>query len=80
MHYKNGREAKLGDNVISLELNDDRPVAGVLHKVYPGADACNGKIIASNGHSYMVTLGNCLHLDDIKAAADVTPDTSNKLG
>jgi hypothetical protein len=70
LHYKNGREVKSGDKIISLEHG----VAGVLHSVNAGAETCNGRIAPVSQNDPYVTLSKCLHVDDI-AAADV-PDSS----
>lgn len=56
MHYRNGREAKNGDKIVSF---------GVLHSAVPGNDFCNGNIAiiqSSNDYACMV---DCLHIDDV---------------
>lgn len=70
MHYKNGREAKDGDKIMSLEHG----AAGVLHSTNAGAETCNGRMATVSPNDPWVTLSRCLHVDDI-AAADV-PDSS----
>jgi len=46
MHYRNGREAKNGDKVISLAGYGSGPVrinaVGILFDATPGNDYCNG--------------------------------------
>lgn len=74
MHYKNGREAKEGDKIILLTENLV-PVAGILHTVQPGATACNGRLALLTPNDPYVTIGECLHIDDV-AKADI-PDSSN---
>ncbi len=70
MHYKNGREAKPGDKVINLPTG----LSGILHSPNAQSQTCNGRLaVASNNDPY-VTLGECLHVDDV-AAAEI-PDTS----
>lgn len=71
MHYKNGREAKSGDKVISLELG----MAGMLHTVSAQSDTCNGRIAPISQNDPYVTLSKCLHVDDV-AAAEI-PDSSD---
>ena len=62
MHYRNGREAKPGDRVVNL----DTGTGGILHDLTSG-DACNGRLTPPNPNAECVTIGNCLHLDDIRA-------------
>ena len=62
MHYRNGREAKPGDRVVNL----DTGTGGILHDLTSG-DACNGRLTPPNPNAEYVTIGNCLHLDDIRA-------------
>lgn len=40
MHYKNGREAKVGDKVVGHDGNG-LPISGIVAAGIPGADACN---------------------------------------
>jgi hypothetical protein len=77
MHYKNGREAKNGDKVILLPCYGG-PVAGILYDAQPGNDHCNGKIAIMSGSDRTPDLKECLHFDDVVAAATLNqiPDTS----
>jgi hypothetical protein len=64
MHYRNGREAKNGDRVLSIGF-DGKLTVGVLHEAQPGNDYCNGSLAA-------IPLGgaclcDCLHADDVMA-------------
>jgi len=43
MHYRNGREAKNGDKIVSLQGGTVESV-GVLQDATPGNDYCNGQI------------------------------------
>jgi len=70
MHYKNGREAKAGDKVVNLPTGQ----AGVLHSVNAGSTSCNGRLAQTTTNDPYVTIGECLHMDDI-AAANI-PDSS----
>lgn len=67
MHYRNGREAKNGDNIIQLSMDDKGKVVGfgVLANATPGNDYCNGQIAAlpQNG----ACLCDCIHVDDLAA-------------
>lgn len=72
MHYKNGREAKNGDKVVNLTGG----MTGILHDADPGSQTCNGRLAPTSQNDPYVTIGECLHLDDI-AAAEI-PDASVK--
>ena len=67
MHYKNGREAKAGDKIVNLPTG----LSGVLHSPNAKSETCNGRIAAISQNDPYVTLGECLHLDDIAASAIV---------
>lgn len=64
MHYKNGRMAKEGDVVVNLS----NKVCGILHSTNPGSTTCNGRIAMTSQNDPYVTIGECLHMDDIVAA------------
>lgn len=72
MHYKNGREAKPGDRIMSLTQS----LAGVLYNLNDQSYTCNGRLAATTPNDAYVTLSECLHVDDI-VAADV-PDSTKK--
>jgi hypothetical protein len=72
MHYKNGRPAKEGDKIINLESG----FTGVLHTTNAGSQTCNGRLAQTSHNDPWVTIGECLHIDDIKAAE--IPDSSEK--
>ena len=61
MHYKNGTEAKVGDEVVGVDCNGNA-VGGILVKIHAGTDACNGYVIPFSAvYSYpVVTLNECL--------------------
>lgn len=66
MHYKNGREAKLGDKVVGKDPNGNA-IGGILVSAYPGSETCNGNIVATSvieQNQRLVTLSDCLHVDD----------------
>lgn len=76
MHYKNGREAKNGDKVLLLSAYG-APMVGILYDAQAGNDTCNGKLAACAPNDPMPNLAECLHVDDVKAVADVNgiPDS-----
>jgi argonaute-like protein implicated in RNA metabolism and viral defense len=72
MHYKNGREAKSGDKVVSLA--NGNLVSGILHSVNAESTTCNGRVAVTTQNDPYVNIKDCLHVDDV-VAADV-PDSS----
>ena len=67
MHYRNGREAKNGDIVISLAGGyATNPIngIGVLHSAVAGSDYCNGQIAPINAQMG-ACMCDCLHIDDV---------------
>jgi len=70
MHYRNGREAKNGDKIISLTGYNGSPIGniGVLYDAAPGSDYCNGNIAPIFGGQVVAAcLCDCLHVDDLLA-------------
>ena len=68
MHYRNGREAKNGDKIVSLGFNGSKIEAfGVLHSAVPGNDYCNGNIAPVQPTNAGACLCDCLHVDDLAA-------------
>jgi hypothetical protein len=67
MHYRNGREAKNGDIVISLSGYGDNPInaIGVLHGAVAGNDYCNGTIAPIQEARAGACMCDCLHIDDV---------------
>lgn len=67
MHYRNGREAKNGDLVISLDGYGNAVVnaVGVLHSAVPGNDYCNGSIAPIQPTNKGACLCDCLHIEDV---------------
>ena len=72
MHYKNGREAKVGDKVVDLSGG----LIGILYSVNAQSKTCNGRLAPTSPNDTYVTIGECLHLDDISTAE--IPDTTKK--
>ncbi len=68
MHYRNGREAKNGDRIVKLQVQDGKIVAtGILYGATPGNDYCNGIIAPVQSPTEMACLVDCLHVDDLAA-------------
>ena len=70
MHYRNGREAKNGDKIVSLAGYGTGPVninaIGILSDAKPGNDYCNGMIASIvGGPAVSACLCDCLHVDDL---------------
>jgi len=77
MHFKNGREAKIGDKVVLIPSYGS-PVIGILYDATAGNDYCNGKIAPISPTDPCPSLKECLHLDDVLAAiaaAETKPST-----
>ena len=66
MHYRNGREAKNGDLIVSLDGGKVAAV-GVLHSATPDNDYCNGNIAPTQQPGAIACLCDCLHIDDVAA-------------
>ena len=73
MHYRNGREAKNGDKIVSIAgYYGTSPVninaVGILYDAIPGNDYCNGMIASTIGGPLVAAcLCDCLHADDLAA-------------
>jgi len=69
MHYRNGREAKNGDKVVMLDMDNKGQVVavGVLHSATPGNDFCNGYIAPIQQQVQGACMVDCLHADDVAA-------------
>lgn len=69
MHYRNGREAKNGDKIVSIggygsgvNIN----AIGILFDAKPGSSHCNGSIASTIGGPVVgACLCDCLHADDL---------------
>ena len=78
MHYKNGREAKVGDKVMLIPQYGS-PVVGILYDAVTGNDYCNGKLAPISPSDPCPNLKECLHLEDVLKALPVeVPDSSVK--
>jgi len=76
MHYKNGREAKNGDKVMIVD-GYSKGMVGILYDATPGNDYCNGKLAILSATPPCPNLKECLHLDDVVAAADKSATPAN---
>ncbi len=67
MHYRNGREAKNGDIVLSLSGYNGTIInaLGVLHSAVAGNDYCNGSIAPIQPANAGACMIDCLHIDDV---------------
>lgn len=68
MHYRNGREAKNGDVIVSLGFDGGSVQAvGTLQDAVPGNNYCNGTIAPLTTTPPIACLCDCLHVDDLAA-------------
>lgn len=65
MHYRNGKEAKNGDKIVSLGANGEIIAVGVLHSAVPGNDYCNGYIAPIQNPQYGACICDCLLVGDV---------------
>ena len=69
MHYRNGREAKNGDVIVSINKIESTTVVlrtGLLFNAVPGNDYCNGTLVPlTGGMPEMACLADCFHIDDV---------------
>ncbi len=71
MHYRNGREAKNGDVIVSVVPSNyayGQTVlrTGVLFNAQPGNDYCNGTLVPlTGGVPEGACLADCFHIDDV---------------
>ncbi|MGG6461417.1 hypothetical protein [Solilutibacter silvestris] len=72
MHYRNGREAKNGDKIVSLSGYGSAHLSinaiGILFDAKPGNDYCNGSVASTIGGPVVgACLCDCLHVEDVVA-------------
>jgi hypothetical protein len=76
MHYRNGREAKNGDRIVSIGnvVGPDGATwvpsvvaLGTLYDAKPGNDYCNGSMAPDQNTVTSACLCDCLHVDDLAA-------------
>jgi hypothetical protein len=78
MHYRNGREAKNGDQIVQIDSQGRIVHIGVLFNATPGNDYCNGSIAPTANVTAGACMCDCLHADDLaellkKAELDKRP-------
>ena len=86
MHYRNGREAKNGDKIVSLAgygSTAEIVAVGILYDAKPGNDFCNGSIAPIQQGVTGACLCDCLHVDDLaellkKAGLDKRPSPTKE--
>jgi len=66
MHYRNGREAKNGDRIISIDGYGKIDGVGILHSAVPGNDYCSGAIAPIQETRKGACLCDCLHVEDVE--------------
>jgi hypothetical protein len=57
MHYKNGREAKLGDHVVGTGYNYKGVLIGTVVGLVPGQSSCNIRIAVQTAQVGMFSSG-----------------------
>jgi hypothetical protein len=66
MHYRNGREAKNGDEIVHIGEGGKISGIGILHGATPGSDYCNGYAAST---AYVGVTSACLvdaiHVEDL---------------
>lgn len=68
MHYRNGREAHNGDEVVQINHKGQITDTGVLIRAEAGNDYCNGIIANDKTQSFVgACLCDCLHVEDVAA-------------
>ena len=67
MHYRNGREAKNGDPIVSIGNDGKINAVGVLYGATPGNDYCNGTIAPTQSPQTCACMCDCLHIEDLAA-------------
>lgn len=75
MHYKNGREAKEGDQVIGKFGWPEKARVGTIHSLNAGAVSCNGtvgSIIPGGIIQSSATVGELYHAEDALALCEST--------
>lgn len=75
MHYKNGREAKEGDQMVGVDTNG-KAVGGTLVNLLSGSETCNGNVLPANilWTLPLVSVKDCLHIDDMESTPCDSPE------
>lgn len=72
MHYRNGREAKNRDFIVS-KPGFGPPVIGILYNAVAGNDSCNWRLAIPRSDDPYTNLAECLHVDDANLDGIKTP-------
>lgn len=65
MHYKNGREAKIGDKVVTKDYAGN-PISGIVGHANTQSNSWNLYIYPMRPiDQQRVTASECLHIDDV---------------
>ena len=66
MHYRNGREAKIGDVIVGRGFDGNGvPMLGVVFKQASTSDTCNLTAVPLTvANTVTLTAKECLHIDD----------------
>ena len=68
MHYRNGREAKNGDEIVQINEKGEITDVGVLIRAVPLGEYCNGIIANDRTKSFVgACLVDCMRIDDVAA-------------
>jgi hypothetical protein len=78
MHYRNGREAKNGDQIVQLDGGKVTAV-GTLDGATAGNDYCNGSIVPTQQPGAVACLCDCLHVDDLAALIELELEQMDRL-
>lgn len=79
MHYKNGRKAELGDQIVGKDCGG-KAIGGVLVSAIQNSTTCNGMLVPQqiiDVNQRCVTLGECLHIDDFDNLASGATDKTD---
>lgn len=77
MHYKNGREAKVGDQIVGRDCG--HALTGIVVRTLPGSETCNLGIAPTPSPQTYVNASDCLHLEDaLQALANNVVDEAVK--
>lgn len=68
MHYRNGREAKNGDEIVKVDTKGRIVAVGVLYGAFAGRDQWIGNIAKfKESLTEGACVVDCLHVDDVAA-------------
>lgn len=72
MHYRDGREAKVGDQVVGVD-SCGKAVGGVLVEATPGSDTCNGRVMPQQQIWSVpsINIKDLLHVENAFPAASI---------